>query len=345
MTGSIHSNKNKRGMTSQIHSITVGSPYLDDASASMTASTPLLLIHGLDSSSATWKNVMNDLSKLPHNNNNNSNQDRLVIAMDCRGCGYSADIDPSSFSLTNLVQDVHDCLMFHNVINNDVNNTKKVILLGHSMGARIALSFAATYPDCVKCLIMEDMDIARRPIASAPFAIQTTTTATNTAIFDRSFHSQQQARQALLQADYPAERVDAWQQDGRIHYRSDHKNKNNNNNNKRWWSNVNPDFRRLCYQHVVDTDYGERDYNKLVALCADTDKLFQQDAAPCCIVPVHVLVASNDATICSQVSLQQMMQQNKHCKIHRFPLASHSIHSTDRDNFLATIQEILRECD
>ena len=47
-----------------------------------------------------------------------------------------------------------------------------ITLLGHSMGGRVALQYAADYPEDLKLLVIEDM--APRPFKSfqAPFGVQ-----------------------------------------------------------------------------------------------------------------------------------------------------------------------------
>jgi pimeloyl-ACP methyl ester carboxylesterase len=225
----------------------------------------VLLLHGLDSSSSTWKHVLPRLR---------TNADDCSIAMDCRGCGLNReDLLDEDFSLEALVQDVHNCVLASSLTT--ATATNNIVLLGHSMGARIALAYAARYPERVSCLIMEDMDVGRRRPGDAPFSITR-----GDVPFQRSFASQTEAMHALVQAGYPHDRVHRWAAGGRIFQQAD----------GRWWSMVNPDFRRLCYQHVVDNDWGEEQ-------CRSVAKHS---------FPVHVLVGGPEHTICRAESLETM---------------------------------------
>jgi pimeloyl-ACP methyl ester carboxylesterase len=240
------------------------------------------------------------------------------IAVDCRGCGYSQLGEEAQFSQDALVQDLHDLL------SNDIINQPRLVLLGHSMGARIALGFAATYPQLVKVLIMEDMDIGRRPISAAPFQVRQ-----KDEPFDRQFTSKEAAVQGLLDAGYPMDRIETWLEQGRVEPK-----KEKGTQTKLWWSHVNPDFRRLCYQHIADTDRGMQDCQSIAAAASSdiTSSLF----------PVHVLVAGEAQTICREESLQDMKEiLGNRLTIHRFTNASHSIHSSAREEYLETIRDIV----
>ena len=281
-----------------------------ESSSTTRLPPPIVLIHGLDSSSATWKDVIPRLAS-----------DRYILAMDCRGCGDSPDLTEQDFSLEQLVQDVRctvqSALPSNNNNNNNNSSPQKLVLLGHSMGARIALAYAATYPDQVECLIMEDMDISRRPVETAPIVVPVTGIP-----FTRRFDRLSDARQALLAAGYPPDRIDEWIEQGRIQpIRKDH----DDDDDFYWWSAINPDFRRLCYQQVFETDSGERDWRRIA-----TGSAF----------PVHVLVA--EQTVCNPASLQRMQQAlSTRCNVHHFANTTHSIHSSDLDRFVQVIHQIL----
>ena len=102
-----------------------------------------VFIHGLDSSSRTWKGVQEDL-KYPS------------VSIDCRGCGKSEMGSPEEFSPQALVEDVKSVVRAEKLL-----HEKKFVLCGHSMGGRVAMCYAATYPDDISALIIEDMDIQR----------------------------------------------------------------------------------------------------------------------------------------------------------------------------------------
>jgi len=264
--------------------------FLTTMTTSLKNNYPILLIHGLDSSKETWRKVLPAFQQ-------------PAFAMDCRGCGSDPTLlKNDEFSLDVLMDDVQKCL------DDNFAEQKRVILLGHSMGARIALAYAAKYPDRVACLIMEDMDVDRRPVSDASFCVPQSDTP-----FAKQFATKEAAIEALQKANYPQDRIDRWLNDGRIHQQDD----------GTWWSGVNPDFRRLCYKHIVDTDDG-------IAQC---------QAVQC---PVHVLVGGSQGTICRESSLENMVKL-MNCRIHRFPDdATHSIHSSHLDQYMKTMESIVR---
>jgi len=73
------------------------------------------------------------------------------------GCGKSDLGNPHLFSPDALVEDVK-CL----VNSNPLLHNNPFVLVGHSMGGRIAMSYAAKYPNDISTLVIEDMDIKTR---------------------------------------------------------------------------------------------------------------------------------------------------------------------------------------
>lgn len=95
----------------------------------------LLLIHGQSMSWKDYSRVLPELSKDYH-----------VFAVDCHGHGNSDRFE--SYSLAEITRD------FNNLIEKVIQ--KPVLLSGHSSGGIIAANMAATNPDGVKALILED---------------------------------------------------------------------------------------------------------------------------------------------------------------------------------------------
>lgn len=107
---------------------------------------PLILIHGLDSAWQTFSNVTELLTK-----------DFYVIVYDQRGHGLSAE-GGMNYKSSLMAQDL---LVLINHL-----GIKRANILGHSMGARTAVQFAATYPERVLSLIVEDMEMHDRSTGS-----------------------------------------------------------------------------------------------------------------------------------------------------------------------------------
>lgn len=283
--------------------------------------TVVAFLHGLDSSSHTWKGI------LP-----SAGYSTAYIALDLRGCGTSPFGDPSDFSQDALVEDVHRALLLALLENDNKPNTKdssinrKVVLVGHSLGGRVALAYAAKYPQQVAALIIEDMDIARRSAESSPIPISfQNNEGKNPILFDRQFASQQEAMQALENKGYPRDRIEKFAKEGRI------RKVDRSSSSSFWWCDVNPDFRFFCYMHILDTSNGADAWQ---SLCRQTEESL--------LFPCHVLVADNGG-ICQEDSLDVMKSSMKdRCQIHRFPTANHSIHNSAKEDFLSALNHIIQ---
>ena len=95
----------------------------------------LVLVHGLDSSRKTWASFI-AASAGRYN----------IIAVDQRGHGDSAMGDEAGYCAAAVVGDIRAALHEHDV-------GKKVVLLGHSMGGKIAMAYAAAHPDQIEALV------------------------------------------------------------------------------------------------------------------------------------------------------------------------------------------------
>ena len=95
----------------------------------------LVLVHGLDSSRKTWASFI-AASAGRYN----------IIAVDQRGHGDSAMGDEAGYCAAAVVGDIRAALHEHDA-------GKKVVLLGHSMGGKIAMAYAAAHPDQIEALV------------------------------------------------------------------------------------------------------------------------------------------------------------------------------------------------
>lgn len=105
----------------------------------------LIILHGLFGMSDNWVSIGKQLS-----------ENRRVIIPDLRNHGRSPHSD--KFSTELMVSDIKQ-------LTSDLNLSNP-ILLGHSMGGRVAMEFALTYPDMVSKLIVADMNM--RPAKLRP---------------------------------------------------------------------------------------------------------------------------------------------------------------------------------
>jgi pimeloyl-ACP methyl ester carboxylesterase len=98
---------------------------------------PLVLLHGMSNNSQSWREQVKELKEY-----------YTVIAWDAPGYGKSSD----------PIGEFRNFKEFARVLNGMLDQLKleKVYLLGHSMGAAIAIEFCLLYPHKMKKLIISD---------------------------------------------------------------------------------------------------------------------------------------------------------------------------------------------
>lgn len=97
---------------------------------------PMLILHGLYGSSDNWLTIAKTLSA-----------DFTVHSLDLRNHGRSPHSNEHDYAI--MTEDIKEYL--------DKNNIKKTLLLGHSMGGKVAMLFTLTYPERVEKLIVADI--------------------------------------------------------------------------------------------------------------------------------------------------------------------------------------------
>jgi len=102
------------------------------------AKQDIIILHGLFGISDNWVGFARHFSKA-----------HRVIIPDLRNHGQSPQSD--SFELNDLVSDLYNLI--------SENGSKSPILLGHSLGGRIAMRFALVYPELISKLIVVDMSL------------------------------------------------------------------------------------------------------------------------------------------------------------------------------------------
>jgi pimeloyl-ACP methyl ester carboxylesterase len=133
---------------------------------------PLVMLHGLFGSSDNWLGVAHKIAQgLPAH----------VYALDLRNHGLSPHSDEMSFPA--MAGDVAEFL--------DARGLDRIQLLGHSLGGKVAMQFALTFPDRVEKLVI--VDIAPRPYAPEHLPIFNALLALDL----RQFQSRSQIEEAL----------------------------------------------------------------------------------------------------------------------------------------------------
>src|SRR5690242_9636714 len=109
---------------------------------------PIVLLHGFTDSGLCWTRVARDLEG-----------DYDVIMTDARGHGRSSRLDENQFSTTLLADDAAAAIR--------ALALNKPYLFGHSMGAITSAAVAATYPELVRALVLEDPPFMDMPPSQA----------------------------------------------------------------------------------------------------------------------------------------------------------------------------------
>lgn len=96
----------------------------------------MVMLHGLLGSSRNWQTVGRELA-----------EDWHVYALDIRNHGDSPWRDEQTYDL--MVTDVLDWMDHHGV--------ERPVLIGHSMGGKVAMRLACVHPDRLSCLVAVDI--------------------------------------------------------------------------------------------------------------------------------------------------------------------------------------------
>eukprot|EP00533_Pseudo-nitzschia_delicatissima_P012471 CAMPEP_0197276742 /NCGR_PEP_ID=MMETSP1432-20130617/15870_1 /TAXON_ID=44447 /ORGANISM="Pseudo-nitzschia delicatissima, Strain UNC1205" /LENGTH=314 /DNA_ID=CAMNT_0042742837 /DNA_START=115 /DNA_END=1059 /DNA_ORIENTATION=- len=273
---------------------------------------PVLLVHGLDSSSQTWAGLLDGLDSSGFG----------AVAVDQRGCGKSSLGDPNQFSPDDLVDDLYALVTSHPMFSTQGTLDRPFVFVGHSMGGRIAMSFAAKYPETIAALIIEDMDIRTRSLSESRIRSKNRDA---TLAFDRELtgiSTPQEVVEAYAKEGYEALQVEKWLSEGRVE---------SNKDGDGYYSQVNPAFRLLCYEQFFETSHGEDAWKKLAAI----EKNF----------PIHLMIGDPTMTICddANVSLMEdiMQKSSSPLIIHRYERATHSIHNSVAESFSNDLKAII----
>lgn len=103
---------------------------------------PLVILHGLFGFSDNWQTHAKRLSEYYR-----------VILVDLRNHGHSPWSNDFSYEL--MAEDVHELFVHLGLT--------KVLLLGHSMGGKVAMHFAQRYPNVLEKLIVVDIGVKSYP--------------------------------------------------------------------------------------------------------------------------------------------------------------------------------------
>src|SRR5690349_7933174 len=97
---------------------------------------PLIILHGLLGSSDNWRAMSKRLAR-----------HFAVYSLDLRNHGHSPHAAEMNYTV--MAEDIHEFI--------EAYGLSRCLLLGHSVGAKVAMQFAATYPDEVEKLVVVDI--------------------------------------------------------------------------------------------------------------------------------------------------------------------------------------------
>ncbi len=117
--------------------------FRDFSKANSTKET-LILIHGLNSNLSAWEGVIDQFTS-----------NYRVVIFDQRGHGSTLERG-SRYTNATMAGDLKGLM--------DHLNIKNATIVGHSMGGRTAIKFAALYPNLVRHLIVSDMHVRGEPV-------------------------------------------------------------------------------------------------------------------------------------------------------------------------------------
>lgn len=266
-----------------------------------------LLIHGLDSSSHTWRGVQEALST-------------PSIAIDCRGCGRSELGDPQEFTPDSIADDIKRLADTHPLLKDN-----KFIIVGHSMGGRVGICYTAKYPGDVAALVIEDMDTRRRSVQSnfIPAFDEVKAIA-----FDRLQSSMNSLRDAFGEIGYPSDMVEKWIGEGRVYNVEVEEGKGKG---QHVWSDVNPAFRALCYRTIFDSDCGTEAWSTI------TNHVKRADHG----IALYLMLAGI-GTVCDNASIDDMNKtMGDYLSVKTYLEGTHSIHNSARNEFMADLKEVI----
>jgi pimeloyl-ACP methyl ester carboxylesterase len=175
------------------------------AGVSPCAPARVLLLHGLDSSSNTWSSLQAALAR----------EGVASVAVDLRGHGESPFGTETDFGPSALVRDVREDLTRKSAGDtaSKLNIAFPVVLVGHSMGGRIAMRYAADYPEHIHTLVIEDIDCRIHPLQPEQHTPEQLARART---FSRLFPTPAECKASLQSFGYSASRIEAWFGSGRI---------------------------------------------------------------------------------------------------------------------------------
>jgi len=299
-----------RSVTEKI--VTLASTWTSPERALGATACVAVLLHGLDAWRATWLKAAAELAA----------RGIASLAVDLRGHGESPLGETEDFGPCQMAADVRAAVRAAGL----PLGRARLALVGHSMGGRVAMRYAAEYPNDLAALVIEDMDCVPRELPTLPEM-----ELHRRRIFRRSFPNWASCREALLSFGYAERRVDFWR-DGRppgILPRP----------GRGVWSTICPHAQHLAMANVLASSDG------LAALreVAGWRRLGRGPAS------VHALVAGPKWTVCSWDAapggVLDMRALVPGLQAVEFPSTSHCIHRAASGHFADAVEAAILQAE
>lgn len=285
----------------------------------------VVLLHGLDSWRGAFRPAMEALAErgLPS------------VALDLRGHGESPLGEPEDFSPGQLALDVREALVREGVVPEEGGaGGPGIVLLGHSMGGRVAARYAADHPRDLAALVLADIDCqllkegqVHRPGMSKRKALFVSGEVSPRAEerFRHGFASWKELKAALVSSGFAGHRVNYWRKEphARLFERPE---------GGEWWSGVSPDAQRLVRDRIINSTDAADALQELAALGEGG-------------VAVWFWLAAPQWTVCNMdgpLGIRWMQSAVPSSQVEVFN-ASHALHKAAPDAFVDALEGLARE--
>ena len=262
--------------------------------------TPLrarvLFIHGMDSSAATWSGVLDRLRAAG---------DVDACAVSLPGHGASALASEDELVLSSLFAQLDG------VLDDVFGSDARVVVVGHSAGARVAIPFAASRRSRVSGLMVEDMHV---DAYTPPTAVDDAGVLARVRAFPQTAASFDEAAALYAPFGFPRDRVAVWAQDDRIVAQAD----------GTLDLRLRPLSQHLVMHHLLANDASERVFGSLSDMAVSV-----------------VLADRNGTVVRDEASVRKMRDLLPSAKYVVVPKSGHSVHKTNVDEFMGELDDLL----
>jgi pimeloyl-ACP methyl ester carboxylesterase len=227
------------------------------------------------------------------------------IAIDLRGHGESPLPEDDDYSAISCGADIEQ------TIDEELKSDRKLFVVGHSMGSRVVVPFAVKHHNRVSGVIIEDLDFTARGKDSNPIQIADPEELKQ---FQNFHPTQESVRTALSQYGFSMEMIEKWLTTDRVLKKEDG-----------FWSCVHPRSAHHSWnQLLVPSNFDA--FRNLARLN----------------LPTLLMVAASHSAV-SEYGVEKMKSVMPKLICHTVPGSSHSIHRTNKPDFIRLVSQFISE--